>query len=286
MSTNEPPTGLFRVRLPDGSHRLAAGPATEGPATLLAGNVSLDELLGQRASLTVAATDERPPAGAEVVAPVESQEVWAAGVTYRRSREARAEEATDRTPYDHVYDADRPELFHKAAGWRCVGPGAPVGIRADSSWSVPEPELALVLDADMRVAGFTIGNDMSSRSIEGETTLYLPQAKSYDRSCALGPCIVPAEQVELPFAIRLEIERAGKIVFGEETSTDRMRRTFDELASWLGMAMGFPHGAVLLTGTGIVPDPTFSLQPGDEVRITVPRLGTLANQVVEIGRRP
>ena len=281
-----PPAGIFRVRLMDGSHRLAVGSPNDGPSALLAANVSLDDLLARNASLAEAvdATGEAVPAEAQIVAPVESQEVWAAGVTYLRSREARAEEAADRTPYDHVYEAERPELFHKAPGWRCVGPDEPVGVRADSTWNVPEPELALVLDARMRVAGYTIGNDMSSRSIEGDTTLYLPQAKSYDWSCALGPCIVPVEHVDGPFVIRLEIERAGKVVVAEETSTDRMKRSFDELAAWLDAAMEFPHGAFLLTGTGIVPEANFTLQPGDAVRITVPRLGTLTNPVIEVGR--
>jgi 2-dehydro-3-deoxy-D-arabinonate dehydratase len=286
VSANAPPAGIFRVRLTDGSHRLAVGSTTDGPSALLSADVSLDDLLARSASLAdaVATTGEAVPATAQIVAPVESQEVWAAGVTYLRSREARAEEAADRTPYDHVYEAERPELFHKAPGWRCVGPGEPVGIRADSTWNVPEPELALVLDAGMRIAGYTIGNDMSSRSIEGDTTLYLPQAKSYDRSCALGPCIVPADHAGGRFSIRLEIERSDEVVFAEDTSTDRMKRSFDELAAWLGVAMGFPHGAFLLTGTGIVPEATFSLQPGDEIRITVPRLGTLNNPVVEVGR--
>lgn len=280
-------TALFRVGLADGSHRLAVGTPSTGPDRLLERGLWLDRLLAERTSLATAiasAAKERLPEGARVVAPVESQEVWGAGVTYLRSRDARTEEAADPTPYDHVYEADRPELFPKAPGWRCVGPGEPIGIRRDSAWNVPEPELTLVLDAGMRIAGYTIGDDVSSRSIEGESTLYLPQAKTYERSCALGPCIVPAEELSGPFAIRMEISRSGGIVFTGETSTDQMRRGFEELSRRLGDALAFPVGVLLLTGTGIVPEATFTLQPGDVVRIAVEGLGELENPVVEVGR--
>ena len=247
---------------------------------------SLDRLLAERTSLATlaSANGEAVPDDARVVAPVESQEVWGAGVTYLRSRDARREEAVDPTPYDHVYEAERPEIFFKAPGWRCVGPVDPIAIRRDSAWNVPEPELTLVLDAGIRIAGYTVGNDVSSRTIEGENTLYLPQAKTYERSCALGPCIVPVEVVTAPFTIRMEIVRGDRVVFAEETSTDRMRRGFDELAGWLASALAFPVGALLLTGTGIVPKSAFTLKPGDVVRIDVEGIGTLENPVVEVGR--
>ncbi len=278
--------GLFRVRLPDGSHRLAVGTPDTGPTRLLERELSLDQLLGEGMDLSAAialATDEPIPAGAHLVAPVESQEVWGAGVTYQRSREARVEEAADPTPYDLAYEAERPELFFKSSGWRCVGPDEPIGIRRDSPWNVPEPELVLVLAADMRIAGYTIGNDVSSRSIEGENTLYLQQAKTYERSCALGPCIVPVDAVAPPFGIQIEVARRDQVAFAGGTSTDEMRRSFEELARFLGAAMPFPAGVLLLTGTGIVPDATFALQPGDTVRISVEGLGTLQNPVVQVG---
>jgi 2-dehydro-3-deoxy-D-arabinonate dehydratase len=220
---------------------------------------------------------------ARIVAPVESQEVWAAGVTYLRSREARAEEAADATPYDLVYVAERPELFFKSPGWRVRGAGEPIAIRADSRWNTPEAELALVLDAEMRIAGYTIGDDVSSRSIEGENPLYLPQAKVYDGSCALGPCIVPSEEVRSPFSITLEVFRGGEVMYRGTTSTERMMRSFVELASYLGRALEFPAGAVLLTGTGLVPDAPFSLASGDVANISIEGLGVLQNPVTSVG---
>jgi 2-dehydro-3-deoxy-D-arabinonate dehydratase len=276
---------LFRLRLADGSHRLAIGSPAVGPELMLDPLDSLDRLLAERRKLTAlsSAKEEPVPESARVVAPVESQEVWGAGVTYLRSRDARREEAVDPTPYDHVYEAERPEIFFKAPGWRCVGPDEPIAIRRDSTWNVPEPELTLVLDAGLRIAGYLVGNDVSSRSIEGESALYLPQAKTYERSCSLGPCIVPAEEVAPPFTIRMEISRGNRVVFAEETSTERMKRGFDELARWLGAALTFPLGAVLLSGTGIVPSPAFTLEPGDVVRIGVEGIGTLTNPVVEVG---
>ena len=279
---------LFRVRLADGSHRLAIGSPETGPESMLGSDHSLDRLLAERASLAglAPANQEPVPDGVHVLAPVESQEVWGAGVTYLRSRDARREEAVDPTPYDHVYEAERPEIFFKAPGWRCVGPGEPIAIRRDSAWNVPEPELTLVLDAGLRLAGYVIGNDVSSRSIEGESALYLPQAKTYERSCSLGPCIVPAEDIAAPFTIRMEISRDDRIMFADETSTKRMKRGFDELAQWLGKALTFPAGVLLLTGTGIVPEPSFTLTPGDVVRIGVDGLGTLANPVVDVGGGP
>ena len=281
------PTGLFRVRLPDGSTRLARGAAADGPREVLPAELTLDVLLGpagpRLADALAAPSEARVPSDARVLAPVESQEVWAAGVTYLRSREARVEESLDASPYDRVYLAERPELFFKSAGWRVRGPGAEVAVRADSPWNTPEPELALVLDASMAVAGYTVGNDVSSRSIEGENPLYLPQAKVYDGACALGPCIVPATEVEPPFTITLRILREGLVAFEGTTSTERMKRGFEELAAYLGLALDFPHGAVLLTGTGVVPDSPFTLQEGDVVRIEVEGLGALENPVATVG---
>jgi 2-dehydro-3-deoxy-D-arabinonate dehydratase len=259
----------------------------DGPAALLP-DASLDmALAGHGPSLAdlVSAPGSEVPTEARIVAPIGSQEVWAAGVTYLRSRDARVEEATEATPYDRVYEAERPELFQKAAGWRARGPGDPIAVRGDSTWDVPEPELTLVLDAAARIVGYTIGNDVSSRSIEGANTLYLPQAKTYDGSCALGPAIAPTTEIEPPFAIRMTIERGGETVYDDETSTDQMRRSFDELASYLGRALTFPFGAFLMTGTGIVPDPPFTLEPGDVVAIAIDGLGVLRNPVERLEMR-
>jgi 2-dehydro-3-deoxy-D-arabinonate dehydratase len=222
--------------------------------------------------------------GSRILAPIDDQEVWAAGVTYLRSRDARIEESAEPTVYDRVYDAARPELFFKSVAWRVRGPGEPIGVRADSPWNVPEPELALVVAADGQIAGYTIGNDVSSRTIEGENPLYLPQAKVYDGACALGPAIVPADAVEPPFGIRLAIDRGGSTMVDETTTSDRLRRSFDELTGYLVRALSFPAGAFLLTGTGIVPAPPFSLEPGDRVTIEIAGLGRLENPVVSVGR--
>jgi 2-dehydro-3-deoxy-D-arabinonate dehydratase len=277
--------GLFRVELPDGSVRWAAGEPVSGPLRMLPLDASLDALLARGADLAEAAAsaDEEVPPGARTLAPIGSQEVWAAGVTYLRSREARVEETADRTPYDLVYEAERPELFWKSVGWRVAGPGQPVGIRSDSTWDVPEPELALVLDSRLRIAGYAIGDDLSSRSIEGDNALYLPQAKVYDGSCAIGPCVVPAGGAPGPFEIRMRIVRGAEAVFEGRTSTAEMRRSFEELARALGAALSFPVGAFLLTGTGVVPDASFTLRDGDSVRIEVDGLGTLSNPVVRVG---
>jgi 2-dehydro-3-deoxy-D-arabinonate dehydratase len=224
------------------------------------------------------------PPRSELLPPVDGQEVWAAGVTYLRSRDARAEEAIEASPYDRVYEAQRPELFFKAPGWRVRGPGGAIGIRSDSTWDVPEPELTLVLDVDMRVVGYTIGNDASSRSIEGENTLYLPQAKNYDGSCAIGPAIVPASMIDPPFTIAMRIFRSDNdVVFDGTTGTDQMARTFEELAAYLGRALTFPVGALLMTGTGLVPETGFTLADGDVVAITIGGLGSLENRVRRVG---
>jgi 2-dehydro-3-deoxy-D-arabinonate dehydratase len=214
--------------------------------------------------------------------PVDRQEIWAAGVTYKRSQEARQRESAGAARfYDLVYSAARPELFFKATADRVVGCGAVVRVRRDSRWSVPEPELALVLSPQMRIVGYTIGNDMSARDIEGENPLYLPQAKIYDQSCALGPVVAlaqslpPLDQVN----IRLTIERRGEAVFSGRTCLSAMHRKLDDLAHWLGIDNSFPHGAVLLTGTGIVPPDEFALADGDLVTIEIDGIGRLVNRV-------
>jgi 2-dehydro-3-deoxy-D-arabinonate dehydratase len=212
-------------------------------------------------------TDE--PASGELLAPVEPwQEVWACGVTYLRSREARVAESASGDIYTRVYAADRPELFFKATGARCRGDGQPIRVRADSAWNVPEPELVLALNSRGEMIGYTAGDDVSSRSIEGENPLYLPQAKIYTGSCAIGPGIVVGPPpARLP--IHLDIQRAGQTVFQGETSTAQMRRTLAELAGWLFRELDFPNGAFLFTGTGLVPGDDFTLQSGDRVMIQV-----------------
>jgi 2-dehydro-3-deoxy-D-arabinonate dehydratase len=281
---------LFRVRLPGGESRLARGD-TNGPAELLRAGPTVDDLLSGQASEFAVKVSSEPsggpvPSDTTLLAPIGSQEVWGAGVTYLRSRDARIEEALDGSLYDRVYEAMRPEIFFKSAGWRVRGPAEPIAIRADSAWNVPEPELTLVLAADLAIAGYTLGNDVSSRSIEGENLLYLPQAKTYDGSCALGPCIIPAQEAEPPFDLQLEIQRAGRIVWEGTTSTANMRRSFEELASYLGRALTFPVGAFLLTGTGLVPETPFSLAVGDIVRIASPAIGSLQNPVEERSTDP
>lgn len=224
-----------------------------------------------------------PPAAEALTAPVQSQEVWAAGVTYLRSRTARmaeAKEAGGGSFYDRVYEAERPELFFKASAHRVAAPGSAVRIRRDSRWNVPEPELTLAINAQGRIFGFTIGNDMSSRDIEGENPLYLPQAKVYDRCAALGPCLVLTEALPDPSTtITLEIRRGGAPIFQGDTTVGRIKRPLPSLADWLFRENTFPVGCYLMTGTGIVPPDTFSLSRGDEIRITIPPVGTLVNSV-------
>jgi 2-dehydro-3-deoxy-D-arabinonate dehydratase len=223
-----------------------------------------------------------PPESA-LLAPIGEQEVWAAGVTYYRSRTARMEEsqaAGGGDFYDRVYHAERPELFFKATPHRVVGPGATVHIRGDSRWNVPEPELTVLLSPSGRLIGYTIGNDMSSRDIEGENPLYLPQAKVYDRSCALGPCILVASEPLPPETrIALEIARNGEVIFFDETRLSQLKRSPKILAEFLFRENTFPNGCFLLTGTGIVPPDEFTLQQQDQVRITIDGIGTLSNRV-------
>lgn len=221
---------------------------------------------------------------ARLLPPIDTQEVWAAGVTYKRSQTARMEESEAAAScYDRVYQSPRPEIFFKATPHRVRGAGDALRIRSDASWNVPEPELALVLSPRQRLVGFTIGNDMSSRDIEGDNPLYLPQAKMYDQCCGLGPWItlVDAMPPRESITITLDIQRQGSSVFGGETSVAQMARGFEELVSWLGRDNSFPSGAFLLTGTGIVPDSDFTLQPGDMVHITISGIGTLSNHIVQ-----
>jgi len=214
-------------------------------------------------------------------APIESQEVWGAGVTYYRSRIARMAESKEGGDfYDQVYDADRPELFFKATPHRVVGPNQKVAIRDDATSSIPEPELAFVISPQARIIGYTIANDMTSRDIEGRNPLYLPQAKVYDRACALGPALlVTSEAMAGSTEIKMEILRAGTVEFSGVTSLAARKRTEDELVSYLFRNSSFPNGCVLMTGTGIVPEESFALRPGDEIRISITGIGTLANTV-------
>jgi 2-dehydro-3-deoxy-D-arabinonate dehydratase len=218
-----------------------------------------------------------------ILPPIVSQEVWAAGVTYYRSRAARMAESHEAGAdnfYDRVYTAERPELFFKATAHRVSGPGEPVRIRRDSRWNVPEPELALVITRRGTIVGYTIGNDMSSRDIEGENPLYLPQAKVYDRSCALGPCILVTEKMpEAATGIHLEILRDRESVFAGSTTLGQLKRTPESLVEFLYRDNSFPQGCFLLTGTGIVPPDDFTLHLGDDIRITIGSIGTLTNVV-------
>ncbi len=226
-------------------------------------------------------------ASAQVLAPIANQEVWAAGVTYYRSRSARMEESKDAGGgdfYDRVYSAERPELFFKATASRVAGPGSFVRIRNDASWSVPEPELTLLLNHRGEIIGYTVGNDMSSRDIEGENPLYLPQAKVYDRSCALGPCIlVSSEALPSSTPIHLEILRGGTTEFAGGTTLAELKRKPETLAEYLFRDNIFPFGTFLMTGTGIVPPDSFTLQAGDQIRITIEPIGTLINEVAPRG---
>jgi 2-dehydro-3-deoxy-D-arabinonate dehydratase len=216
-------------------------------------------------------------------APLENQEIWASGVTYFNSKLGRQEESKDAGGdnfYARVYEAERPELFFKATKQRTVGPGGKVRIRKDSTWNVPEPELTLVVTSNKKIVGYTIGNDMSSRSIEGENPLYLPQAKTYDGCASVGPCILVTDE-PLPgdTLIDMQIVRNGNMVFSGTVRIDQIKRTFVELVSFLYRACIFPHGCLLMTGTGIVPSRDFTLQQGDEIRITIEPIGTLINIV-------
>ncbi|HWV35994.1 MAG TPA: fumarylacetoacetate hydrolase family protein [Thermomicrobiales bacterium] len=219
-----------------------------------------------------------------LLAPIDTQEVWASGVTYSRSRDARMEESTQKDVYDLVYEAARPELFFKATPSRVSGPDGTIAIRGDSTWDVPEPELALVINSHKEVIGYTIGNDVSSRSIEGENPLYLPQAKVYSACAAVGPAIVLVNEIDNPndLEITLVIERNGEVNFEGKTSTSQIHRPLAELVEYLHRYNAFLSGAILMTGTGIIPPAEFTLEDGDVVNITIDKIGTLRNPVVRL----
>ena len=258
------------------------GSAEHGRLTSLLESDNLGARLKELSNQTLMAA---PLANIRLLTPIEKQEVWAAGVTYLRSKAARMEESDfSAQAYAKVYEADRPEIFFKSLPEKVVANGEAVGIRKDAKWNVPEPELALVINSKGRIVGYTIGNDMSSRDIEGENLLYLPQAKMYDRSCALGPWInVGAMEIEArAWTIKLAIHRGGKAVFEGDTSVSQMKRKLSELADWLYRSQTFPNGAVLLTGTGLVPGDGFTLQADDKIRIEINGIGVLENHVVVV----
>jgi 2-dehydro-3-deoxy-D-arabinonate dehydratase len=266
-------------------HQTDAGPRWALDSNFLPPDLTLGNLLelsaeavATRLSQVVTAQAARGP----LLAPLEPQhEVWAAGVTYLRSRDARKAESQAAVFYELLYEAERPEVFFKAVGWRVAGAGAPIRVRVDSRWNVPEPELVLAFNSRLEIVGYCAGNDVSSRDIEGANPLYLPQAKVYNGSCALGPKIAltgAAGLADLP--INLTIKRASEIVFRGETSTASMKRKPEELLAWLGRELSFPLGGFLMTGTGIVPGDDFSLRPGDVVRVRVGEL-ELENPVSE-----
>lgn len=269
-------------------YRTAGGPVVECGGAFVRVAEEWDALLNRPgladhlAGVAARAPSDPPPVE-PLLAPAAGQEVWGAGVTYARSRSARLEESKDAggaTFYDRVYEAERPELFFKCAGWRARGSGQAVRIRRDARWSVPEPELALVLNTRGEIVGYTVGDDLSARDIEAENPLYLPQAKIWDGACALGPAIlVTAAPLPPETAIALRVARAGAKVFEESTTLARMRRPMEELAAYLFRETSFPAGAVLLTGTGIVPPNEFALKGGDEIEIEVAPIGTLRNRV-------
>ena len=276
---------LCKVRRPDGN---GVGLLEAGRVRLLSGPQTLSDILhaddpaGLARSLAKAGDPGAAVESLSLLAPLEAQEVWAAGVTYKRSREARERESAGAARfYDLVYNAARPELFFKASARRVVGPGGAVRIRRDARWTVPEPELALVVSPKLKIVGYTVGNDMSSRDIEGENPLYLPQAKIYDGACSLGPAVTLAGNLPPPerAAVRLTITRGGSVAFDGSTTLAAMHRTFEDLVSWLGRETSFPDGAVLLTGTGVVPPDDFTLASGDAIAIEITGVGRLVNVV-------
>ena len=275
-------TTLVRYRTPTGEAALGLAEGGQLPPSF----ETLGELLQLSAAdfrsvLTAIAPGEQAPS--RIIAPVDGlTEVWAAGVTYKRSEEARVEESATPDIYSRVYRAERPELFFKATPRRVAGPDAPIVVRADSTWDVPEPELAIVVNSHAEIVGYTIGNDVSSRSIEGENPLYLPQAKVYEGSCALGPGIVLAWEVADPYTlgIRMRILRGGALHWEGETSMREFARRLDDLVAYLFREDNFPQGVVLVTGTALVPESPFTLESGDSVEIEIDGLGTLRNPVV------
>ena len=273
-----------RLGLLDGD-RVVDVAAADGPSTLA------DALAMTAADLRVRLDGVRANGGAGIPidevtfdAPIDRQEVWAAGVTYLRSRDARMEESSEKSVYDKVYDAERPEIFYKAGRSRVSGPGQEIAIRGDSTWDVPEPELTLVVNRGGEVVGYTVGNDVSSRSIEGENPLYLPQAKVYAKCAALGPVLTLAWELAdiADRAITLTIRRDGQALFEGVSSTSQIHRSFEELVSYLFRHNAFPDGVFLMTGTGIVPPSEFTLRHGDDVEIQIDGIGALRNPVIRL----
>jgi 2-dehydro-3-deoxy-D-arabinonate dehydratase len=259
--------------------------ANKGPQTLAhALQLAASELRSQLDAVSARGGQSPMLATLELAAPIDQQEVWASGVTYLRSRDARMEESTQRDVYDIVYDAERPELFFKATPSRVSGPGESIAIRGDSTWDVPEPELALVINRDGEIVGYTIGNDVSSRSIEGENPLYLPQAKVYSKCAAVGPHIVLTWEIDNvdDRQIRLIIKRGGSVLFDGSTATSQIHRSLDVLVTFLRRHNEFPAGVILMTGTGIIPPSEFTLEDGDQVKISIDGIGTLQNPVVRL----
>ncbi len=246
----------------------------------------LERYLAAKASTAKKLTEEEAAlslSGSSLLPPIGLQEVWAAGVTYLKSRDARMEESQSSgaaSLYDRVYDAERPELFFKATPARVAGHGQEVYIRTDSAWNVPEPELTLFINSKGDIQGYTCGNDMSSRSIEGENALYLPQAKIYEKSAALGPCLyVASEPLSPETMIEMAIKRNGEVVYEDSTTVSRIKRSFTELAAFLYRECDFPNGCFLMTGTCLVPSPEFTLQVGDVTEISIGSIGTLVNTI-------
>ena len=282
----------FRHRGPDAAVRIGAVGADERIVDLTAAGITtlaavLDAADPAAVLQTAAAASAPGTPASDVVLlpPVERQEVWAAGVTYLRSRTARMEESDfSASAYDRVYEAERPEIFFKAVGEKAVGPDDAVGIRRDARWNVPEPELALVMNRHGRLVGCTIGNDMSSRDIEGTNLLYLPQAKIYDRSCSLGPWITLEnhEPTIRGWRVAIGIVRGGREIFSGTTGIGQIKRTFSDLTDHLWRCQSFPHGVILLTGTGVVPDESFTLAAGDAIAIDISGIGRLANHVAVV----
>ncbi|HEY1293373.1 MAG TPA: fumarylacetoacetate hydrolase family protein [Chloroflexota bacterium] len=276
------PLRILRTSTPDGSMRTTV---VEDDHVIGHLTTTLADLLRLPLEDFKRALEEVGSGGSmgRVLAPIDGQtEVWAAGVTYKRSEEARVEESATPDIYSRVYRAERPELFFKANARRVVGPESPVAVRSDSTWDVPEPEVAIVVNSSAEIVGYTIGNDVSSRSIEGDNPLYLPQAKVYAGCCALGPGIVPAWKIQDPYAlaIRMRIQRGGALHWQGETSMREFNRRLDDLVAYLFREDDFPDGVILSTGTALVPDSPFTLEAGDVVTIEIDQLGTLRNPVV------
>jgi 2-dehydro-3-deoxy-D-arabinonate dehydratase len=280
---------LFLIRFGDGQFGVQSGETTYALPTTENWAAAMSHLSAAEFVEKLRGNMQNPveQSSIRLLAPISDQEVWAAGVTYKRSEEAREAESSNSTIYTRVYSAERPELFFKGLGRDAVAPESNVGIRYDATWSVPEPELIIVLNRAMEVVGFTIGNDMSSRDIEGANPLYLPQAKVYEKSCAIGPRVwlQPDSKTWPDVTIKLAILRNGERVFEGKTDTGQIKRTLADLVEYLGRCKQFPNGAYLFTGTGIVPPDSFTLQAGDEVRIAIDPIGELVNRVEVIGRQ-